>query len=62
MRKLALGVVLLALAGCGGGNGAGDTGDGDTGAATTDIPRTGTISDEVLTGTDGETEVETEDD
>jgi len=60
MRKLtlALGVVVVALAGCGGGDsGDTNTGVGNTGAATTDIPRTGTISPATT-----EHETETDDD
>ena len=54
MRKLALGLVLLALAGCGGGGDDGDNGVDDTGPATTDVPLTGTIPG----GETGETETE----
>ena len=56
MRRITLAALVLALAGCGGGNG--DDTPGETGAATTDVARTGTISPE--TGTTGETETETE--
>jgi hypothetical protein len=40
MRRLALAALVLVLAGCGGG---GEPGVSDPGAATTDVPRTGTV-------------------
>jgi hypothetical protein len=54
VRKLGLALmaVALVLGGCGGDNGADtNTGVGDTGAATTDVPRTGTVDDTVETET-----------
>jgi ABC-type glycerol-3-phosphate transport system substrate-binding protein len=55
MRRLtaAAAALALALAGCG-GDGDDDGTPGDTGAATTDVPLTGTIGG-TTTGDDGET-------
>jgi hypothetical protein len=48
--------LILALAGCGGDDASDtNTGVGDTGAATTEIPRTGTVDDTVETETPTET-------